>query len=165
MAREYTIPAVNVTLGGGVTLVYFQAPSGAPIIAAEVLRAWASQSSSTTSSQQRIQMSTQVFAFPTLTAQAPIPIKASDPASKITGGTAGSAGTSGINASAEGAGAKTVVIPDVFNILNGYLWVPTPRETIIESAQSTAHGFGLFLPAAPGSLGGWNAGLTIAELG
>jgi hypothetical protein len=166
MAREYTIPMSNVSVANAaVSLVFFQVMSAVPVVAIEVLRAWASQSANATSAQQRIQMSTQVTTFPTLTSQAPVAIKASDPASKITGGTAGAAGTSGVNASAEGTGAKTVLIPDNFNVLNGYLWVPTPRETIIETPQSTAHGFGLHFPAAPTNLNNWSAGLTIAELG
>ena len=84
--------------------------------------------------------------------------------SAITGGTAGAAGTSGINASAEGAGAKTVVIPDAFNVLNGWLWVPTPKETIVMNA-SAASGLGLHFPAAPTTLTSWNGGICFAELG
>lgn len=166
MSREYILPAANVTVANqAVSLAFVQAPSAAPVVALEFLRAFCSQAANATSAQQRIQLSTQVSTFPTLVSQAPVQLKASDPASKITGGTAGAAGTSGINASVEGAGAKTVVYGDAFNVLNGWLWVPTPYETIIESAQSTAHGFGLVFPAAPATLTNWNAGLTFRELG
>lgn len=166
MAREYIIPASNITVANqAVSLVYFQAMSAAPIAALEVLRAAVSQAANATSAQQRIQLSTQVSTFPTLVSQAPVKLKASDPASLVTGGPAGAAGTSGINASAEGAGGKTVLIPDAFNVLNGYLWVPTPPETIIETAQVTAHGFGLVFPAAPATLTNWNAYLVVREIG
>jgi hypothetical protein len=167
MAREYIIPATNITVANqAVTLVFFQAATAAgSVCALEVLRVAVSQAANATSAQQRVQMSTQVTAFPTLTSQAPLQLKALDPASKITGGTAGAAGTSGINASAEGAGGKTVVLPDAFNVLNGYLWVPTPAETIIESAAATAHGFGLVFPAAPATLTAWNAYLVFREIG
>jgi hypothetical protein len=166
MSREYCIPAAAVTVANqAVTLVGVQAPSAAPVVALEFLRAFCSQAANATSAQQRIQLSTQVSTFPTVTSQAPVQLKSSDPASKITGGTAVAAGTSGVNASAEGGGAKTVVYPDAFNVLNGWLWVPTPYETIIESAQSTAHSFGLVFPAAPATLTSWNAGLTFRELG
>jgi hypothetical protein len=165
MAREYLVPMTNATLGGSVTLIWVQVMAAAPVTALEFLRAWASQSSSTTSTQQRVQINTQVSTFPTLTSQAPIRTKAGDPASLISGGTAGAAGSSGVNASAEGAGAKTPLIPDVFNILNGYLWTATPRETIIETPQATAHGLGLHFPATPPSATGWNGGLVFAELG
>ncbi len=166
MSREYVIPVNAVTLANqAVTLVYFQVMASVPVTAIEVLRAYASQRGSTTSAQVGVQLSTQQAAFPTLTAQAPQKIKAGDPISLITGGTAGAAGTSGINASAEGAGSKAVVLPDNFNVLNGWLWVPTPNETIIETPQSTAHGFGLHFPTAPTSLTSWSAALVIRELG
>jgi hypothetical protein len=164
MAREYIIPMTNASVGA-VTLVWVQVAATPPVVALEVLRAWASQSSTTTSVQQPVRIVTQVSTFPTLTSQSPVKTKASDPASLIAGGTTGAAGTSGINASSEGAGAKTVLIPDVFNVLNGYLWTATPRETIIETPQATAHGLGLFFFAAPSSPTGWNAGIVFAELG
>ena len=165
MSREYIIPAANQTIVGGPTLIFVQAPSAAPVTSLEFLRAFVSQAANATSNQQRVQLNTQVSAFPTLVSQAPVVLKAGDPASKITGGTAGAAGTSGINASAEGAGTKTAVYADAFNVLNGWLWVPTPYETIIESAQSTAHGFGISFPATPVTLTNWNAGLVFRELG
>jgi len=139
--------------------------SSAPVCAIEVFRAWCSQAANATSNQQRIQLSTQVSTFPTVTSQAPQKVKAGDPVSLITGATNMAAGTSGVNASSEGAGAKTILYPDAFNVLNGWLWVPTPIETIIETPQATAHSFGLVFPAAPTSLSNWNAGLGFRELG
>lgn len=165
MAREYIIPMTNATLGGSVTLIWLQVMSAAPVVALEILRAAASQSSSTTSTQQRVQINTQVSTFPTLTSQTPQKTKASDPASLIAGGTAGAAGTCGINASSEGAGAKTTLLPEVFNILNGWLWTATPRETFIETPQATPHGIGVHFPATPPSATGWNAYVVYAELG
>lgn len=166
MSRAYILAAANVTLANQpVTLAYFQAPTAAPIVALKVLRGFASQSANATSVQQRVQLSRQASAFPTLVSQAPVALTGSDPASKITGGTAGAAGTSGINASAEGAGTKSVVYPDAFNVLNGWLYVPTPDEVMTESAQSTAEGFGMVFPAAAATLSNWNAGLVLQELG
>lgn len=165
MSREYSIPMSNVTVAGASTLVFLQVMATAPVCAIEFIRAWATQSSDTTSRQLRIQINTQVSTFPTLSAQAPVATKAGDPASKISGGTGGAAGTCGVNASAEGAGAKTVLYPDSFNILTGWLWTPSPRETYIETPQATAHGFGISFPASPSNTTGWNAGLVFAELG
>jgi len=166
MSRQYIIPAANVSVANqAVSLVFIQAPTAAPVVVLEFLRAFVSQAANATSAQQRVQLNRQVATFPTLTSQAPVQLKDSDPASKIIGGTAGAAGTSGTNASAEGAGAKTVIYGDAFNVLNGWLWVPTPYETIIESAQATAEGFGLVFPAAPGTLTNWNFGLVFQELG
>jgi hypothetical protein len=105
-----------------------------------------------------------VTAFPTLTSATPRKLKLLDPASQITGGTAGAAGTAGTNASVAGAGAKSEVIDDNFNVLNGWLWVPTPRDTIIMNA-SAASGFGIYAPVQPTTLTSWSAGLTFAELG
>jgi hypothetical protein len=166
MSREYVIPMNTVSLAPqAVTLVYFQVMSSTPICAIEILRAACSQRGSDTSHMVGVQFSTQVSAFPTLTSQAPVKIKAGDPVSLIVGGTAGAAGTSGINASAEGAGSKTVIYPDNFNVLNGWSWVATPDEKFIETPQSTAHGFGLHLPTAPTSTTSWSALLVIREIG
>jgi hypothetical protein len=81
----------------------------------------------------------------------------------ITGGTAGAAGTAGTNASAEGAGGKTAIFDETFNVLNGYLWVGTPKETILMNAGSSS-GFGLFFPAAPATLTGWTFGVNYSEM-
>lgn len=160
--REYLVSATNITLANqAVSLVFTNVGSTCTI---EFLRMWASQSSSNNTAQQRVQINTQVSAFPTLTSQTPAKTKLLDPASQITGGSAGAAGTAGVNASAEGAGAKTVLYPDAFSIVNGWLWVPTPPETLMLNA-SGASGMGLHFPAAPGSLGNWNAGQTFRELG
>lgn len=161
MRGQYTVPATNITLANqAVTLVFVNVGT---TFSLEFLRAWASYAANATSNQQRVQLNTQVTAFPTLTSQAPVKTEVGDQASAITGGTAGAAGTSGINASAEGAGTKTVVYPDAFNVLNGWLWVPTPRETIKLNA-SGASGFGLHFPAAPVTLSNWNAGVLFGEL-
>lgn len=166
MARQYIVPATNVSVANQtVSVIFIQAPNAAPVVIMEFIRAFCSQAANATSAQQRIQLSRQTSTFPTLTSQAPVNLVDNDPASKITGGTAGAAGTSGINASAEGSGTKTVLYGDAFNVLNGWLWVPTPFETIVESANSTAEGLGLVFPAAPSTLTNWNAGLVFKELG
>ena len=162
MAREYIVPATNITLANqAVTLIFVNPGTTCSL---EFIRGWASQAANATSAQQRVQWNTQVTAFPTLTSQAPVKTKLLDPASVITGGTAGGPGTSGINASTEGAGAKTVVMADAFNVLNGWLWVATPPETLIMNASASS-GLGLHFPAAPATLTNWNAGCTFRELG
>lgn len=162
MAREYIVPATNITLANqAVTLAFVNVGATCSL---EFLRAWASFAANATSAQQRVQLNTQVTAFPTLTGQTPQKTKLLDPISQIVSGTAGAAGTSGINASAEGAGAKTVLYPDSFNVLNGYLWVPTPPETLMLNAGA-ASGLGLHFPAAPATLSNWNAGMSFRELG
>ncbi len=160
MAREYTISVENQTVAAN-TLIFLNPGTTMSI---EVLRMWISQAGSATSAQQRVQVVTQVTAFPTLVSATPKALKMRDPASAITGGTAGAAGTCGVNASAEGAGAKTVLFADAFNVLNGWLWVPTPYETIIMAASGSS-GLGLFLPAAPTGTTGWAFGMNYRELG
>lgn len=160
MARTYTVAGANLTLANqAVSLVFVNVGTTTSI---EFLRMWASQSSSNNTAQQRVQIDTQVSAFPTLTSQTPAKNWLLDPASQIVGGSAGAAGTAGVNASAEGAGAKTILYPDAFSIVNGWLWVPTPPETYTLNAGA-ASGMGLHFPAAPGSLGNWNAGVVYRE--
>lgn len=163
MSREFSVGGAAMTIAGATTLVFIN-PAAAVNFNLEILRAWISQSYGATSAQQRAQLETQVTAFPTLTSATPAKLKRQDPnVSIITGNTTGAAGTCGINASAEGAGTKTSIFDDAFNVLNGYLWVPTPREVITMPAGSTS-GFGLFLPIAPGTLTNWHAGVNYGEV-
>ena len=162
MAREYTLASAGVTLANQAVTLAFLNPVAGTVV--EIIRAWVGQSANATSAQQRVQLNTQVTAFPTLTGATPAKTKTGDPVSGIVSGTAGAAGTSGINASAEGAGAKTVIWPDAFNVLNGWLWVPTPREVIGVQAAASA-GFGLHLPVAPTTLTNWAFGVVFAEVG
>ena len=163
MAREYTITAGGLTVANqAVTLVFLNPAS--PGASIEILRCWVSQSANATSAQQRVQLVTQVTAFPTLVTFTPKKTKITDPVSGIVGGTAGAAGTCGYNASAEGAGTKTILVDDAFNVVTGWLWVPQPREGIVLNALVAA-GFGLHLPVAPATLTGWSCGVTYAELG
>jgi hypothetical protein len=161
--REFAIAAGGITVAGATTLIFVN-PAAAPNVNIEFTRFWIGQSANATSAQQRAQIETQVTAFPTLTSATPAKLKKADPnASVIAGGTAGAAGTSGINASAEGAGAKTAVFDDVFNVLNGWLHVPTPPETIVMPA-GFASGLGLFLPVAPATLTNWAFGEIFREV-
>lgn len=163
MSREYSVPMSNVSVTNSTDLAWvFVNPGTTQSL--EFLRAWASQSANATSAQQTIALGTQVSAFPTLTSTTPVKLKFLDPSSQITGGTAGAAGTAGTNASVAGAGAKSYAMRDNFNVLNGYLWVPTPSETFIMNASASS-GFGLYAPSAPTTLTNWSAGLIFRELG
>ena len=162
MAREFSVAAGGITIAGASTLVFIN-PLAAPNVNLDILRCWVGQSANASSVQQRVQLETQVSVFPTLTSKAPERLKRTEAASLILGGTAGAAGTSGTNASVEGAGAKTAILDDVFNVLNGYLWVPTPRDVISMPAGSLS-GFGLFLPIAPATLTNWTFGVNFGEV-
>lgn len=161
--REFSISAAGVTVAGATTLIFVN-PAGAPNPNLEFLRWWIAQTANATSAQQRMQIETQVSVFPTLTSATPKNRKPSDPnASVITGNTAGAAGTAGTNASAEGAGSKTAQMDDAFNVLNGYLHVYTPPETMVMPAGLTS-GVGLFFPVAPAALTNWAFGCVFREM-
>jgi hypothetical protein len=164
MAREFSVGGDGLTLANAaVTLVNLN-PTAAPNVAYDILRLWASQQGSATSAQQRFEVVTQVSVFPTLVSAVPKPLKFADTiASAITGGTTGAAGKSGINASAEGAGTKVVEWGDNANVLNGYLWVPTPRE-LLNMPSGSLSSLSLFLPAAAASLTNWAAGMNFGEV-
>src|SRR5437773_9392161 len=98
MAREFIVSGAELTVVGATTLVFIN-PAAAPNFNIAILRAWVGQTANATSAQQRIQLETQVTAFPTLTSATPAKAKRADPnVSIIVGGTAGAAGTSGVNA-------------------------------------------------------------------
>lgn len=162
--REYIVQGENITIANAaVTLAFINPPSARSI---QLTRAWCSQSGTTTSAQIRIALGFKVTAFPTLTSVTPEKTKPSDPSSYITGGTAGAAGTSGINASAEGAGTFTPKYVDAFNNLSGWLWTPSNaygEDFILSGADATA--IALKLLAAPANLTGWTFGLAYRELG
>jgi hypothetical protein len=162
MAREYTIQAGNLTVLGNNTMAFINPAS--PGFTLEILRVIVSQSGTAVSQQQRIQFHTQASTFPTLVSATPSKTKIGDPVSQITGATTGAAGTCGVNASAEGAGAQTSVYQDNFNNLNGFLWVATPPETFMVNA-TTAAGFGVKLLSTPTTLTGWSVTVVYRELG
>jgi hypothetical protein len=168
MARgAYMATTTNVSVANAspVTLMFLNPKASATAASLEILRCWVSQAANATSNQQRVNLHTQVTAFPTLVATATVvtPLGGpNDAASTLTLTTTGAAGTIGSNASAEGAGAKTIILADDFNVLNGWLYVATPPETIVMGAAS-ASGFGISFAAAPTTLTNWSWGVTWRE--
>jgi len=162
MSRVYSIVGTNLTLANQpVTLAGLRSGT---TCALEILRMWISQSANVTSVQQRVEWGTQASAFPTVTGATPAKLWTGDPASQIVSGTGLAAGTCGVNASAEGGGAKSPMGDDSFNVVQGFTWLPTPDETIILS-PGLASSFYLFLPVAALTLTGWDVGMTFKELG
>lgn len=158
-SRTFTVSGSNITIAGGPTLVFINPDADVGI---EILRCWVGQDSTETGQQHRVNLVTQVTAFPTLTSVAPIPHLFGE-LSLIVGGTAGAAGTCGIDATAEGAGSKTIIIPDAFSNLNGWPWIATPPEIITIRAGASS-GFGLVLATTPSTLTGWSFGVTFREI-
>jgi hypothetical protein len=158
MGRRYVITASNVTVAGATTIIFLNPGATRTLRVVE----WEVGQRDATSRQQVIQMTRKVSVFPTLTSATPQALDPNDATSAIAGGTAGAAGTCGINASVEGAGSVTVLSEHAFNVLNGYKWVPMPGSEIILPASSTS-GFGLRFAAAPTVLTGWTATLVYEE--
>lgn len=161
-AGGYSLSAGGITLANQAVTLTFVNPAAAPNLRLVFRRFWINQSSNMTAVNLRWQLNTQVTAFPTLVNQAPNKLYIADSASIITGATTGAAGTCGINASAEGAGAKTIIYADSFNTTNGALLVLTPEETV-EMGAGSASGLGMHLPVAPGTLTNWVFGCIWTE--
>lgn len=162
MARgTFILSGAGITLANQAVTLAFLNPGTTQSI--EILRAYCSQAANATSAQQRVQINSQVTAFPTLVSATPGKTSLIDPVSVLAGATTGAAGTAGINASAEGAGTKTVLMPDAFNVLNGWLYVPTPAETYTFNASAAA-GCGVHFPVAAAALTSWNVGVVYREL-
>ncbi len=163
MARQFAVSDAGVTVENADITVVFVNNDAGPAQTLEFLRAWVGQSANATSAQQRVELATQVTAFPTLTSTTPQALNFGEAISNIIGGTAGAAGTSGTDASAEGGGAVTPMWEDAFNVLNGWLWVPTPNE-VIRLRAGESSGFGLRMPVAPTTLTNWAFGLVFGEV-
>ena len=163
MVREFAISLGGATVAGATTLISVN-PAAAPNFNIEFLRFWVGQSANATSAQQRIEILNKASAFPTLTSYTPVKLKVADPnVSIIAGGTAGAIATCGVNASAEGAGVAAVRWDDAFNVLNGWLHVPTPPETQIYPA-GFGNSIGLYFPVQPATLTSWSAGCIFREI-
>lgn len=162
--REFTVGGAGLTVANNspVSLVMIM-PVAAPGLNIEIYRAWVGQSANATSAQQRIEHTKQVAAFPTTAVSAtPAPLKTADAVSGIAGATTIAAGKCGVNVGTEGAGTKTSMFSDAFNVLNGYLWVPTPAEVLVFPAGSLS-AYDLQFPTAPTSLTLWSFGVNFAE--
>lgn len=165
MAREYTVSGDNLTVVAAPQLVFLNPNAGgAGIPGFEVLRCWASQRANATSAQQGVRLGTKLTAFPTLVSATPAKTKLGDPTAALVGNTTGAAGTSGINSSANGGGTEIGVYPDNFNVLNGWLLVFTPVETMMFMPGGTSGFFHQFT-STPGTLTGWSAGCCYREIG
>jgi len=163
VAGSYSLSAGGITLANQAVTLAFINPAASPNLDLDFRRFWINQSNNMASTNLRFQINTQVTAFPTLVSQTPNKLAIADAASIITGNTTGAAGTCGINASSEGAGAKTIIYSDSFNTTNGALLVLTPEETM-EMAAGAASGLGLHLPVAPGTLTNWVFGCIWYEV-
>jgi len=164
MSREYTISAGGITVLGATTLILLRPGDVYPAtVSLEIIRMWIGESSVAVSQQQRVEWGLVTTTFPTVTGATPRLLKETDPVSKIVSGTAGAAGTCGVNASVE-SGSLTQIGADAFNNVGGWNWIATPDETIMLAANSPS-AFYLRFPVVPLTLTDWAFGLTFREIG
>jgi hypothetical protein len=162
MPQRFTVTMENQTIVADATLVIIHAATswGTAGCFLEIARCTISQNETETSQQLGAILARKVSAFGTYTSTTPTPHIIGAAASGIAGGTAGAAATAGTDASAEGAGTVTTIHAEGFNNLNGYLWVPTPDETIVLGPDQA---FILKIRGTPTTLTGWNATVTYLE--
>jgi len=163
MSGVYTVGMKNQTIVADATLVIIHTAAANTSRASgiQILRAWVSQNGTVTSQQLGILLSQKASAFGTYVSATPSPHFLGGVASGIVGGTAGAAGTCGVKATGEGAGTVTDIIPDNFNNLNGWLYLPTPEERFIVPLDTAII---LKIIGTPATLTGWTAGITYNEL-
>ncbi len=135
--REFSLGGDGLTIANAAATLVGYLPPAAPTANLENLRMWASQQGSATSGQVRIQVVTQVSAYPTVVTATPRPLKTVDATVSILAGVAGAltAGKCGLNASAEG------VMP-----------------------AGGVSSLGLFAPAALVPLNNWAVGINYGEV-
>jgi hypothetical protein len=138
--RVYAVELTRVAVTGAITLIQIKAAATVPL---QILRVEVGQSSSTTSTQQPIQLNLKSAAA-SVTGFTPVKQGPStDPAaSAVAGGSA-----TGINASVEGTDGS-ILRQGVFNYLQGYQFLPTPKEYPFIDAGGI---FAVKLPVAPGA--------------
>lgn len=137
----YTLIRAAVTTSTAITVNQVLVPA---LAAAEFTRAWANQSTVTTTNQTRIQLNRNSTAC-TVTSQAAFAAQTGMQASKCVNGTS----ATGITATIEGTTTGTWW-SEGFNIVNGILYLPVPeaRWLLVGAASGFA---ALKFPSAPAS--------------
>ncbi len=152
-SRVYTVSMTRVAVTGAITLIQVLAAAAVPL---QIIRVTLAQSSSTTSTQLSVQINRKSAAA-TVTTFTPLKNgPATDPAASAVGGSS----ATGTNASGEGTDTN-ILRQDVFNYLNGWMFLPTPKEYLF---VDPAGFIGLKLPVAPGSSVTVTADLVFEEL-
>jgi hypothetical protein len=136
------------TWSTAITILQARAHATRPLV---VVRAWL-ESTATVTAPGQIQLIRQTTAGTMTTlSPGPLPMRPNVP-------TAGF--TAGHTATAEPT-AGDIIVPEFFNVVNGWLWLPTPDEQVVIPAA----GFlGMKFSAAPASQS-WIAGMNLVEIG
>jgi len=163
MAGPYVVVMENQTIVSDETLVILRAATSWSSRASllRVLRVTVSQQGTSSAQQLGVILAQKASAFGTYTSTTPSPKYIGTVASGIGGSTSGAAAAAGTDASAEGAGTVTTIKAEGFNNLNGYLWVPTPSDTILIGPDLA---FIVKLRGTPSTTTGWNAEVEFEEM-
>ena len=151
--RSYTINMNGVAVTSAITLLQYKAGSSN---IAKILRVQVTQSNQSSSAQQTVAILRKSGAA-TVTSYTPRLI---DPGDSAAGGVGGTTAT-GTNASGEGTNGDILLQQD-FNVLNGWLYVPTPEERIVIAPSGIV---GITFINAPGSSMTVDAVMVIGEEG
>lgn len=146
--RVYTAQLIRTSVSGSKTLVEFTAPSDKIVVLVE---AWVTQKDSETSTQENISF-VRKSAAGTGTSHTP---------RKHQSGDSAFGGTCRIDCTAEGTIGDEMLSED-FNIVGGYLYVPTPKRAIIVPGGGI---LGMRLVEAPEAGITVSAGMTFMEIG
>lgn len=159
MGYRYTATVYDASISGAKSLLGMRPPaSGCKEVA--IWRAWIGFHENTTSAQLPIQIVRQAATLPTFvtTNLNLAALDANAPANPFSAGTSAAAGTIGILASAEGGGTRTILVPDAFNVLNGWVWAAMPGGEIVIPVNS-ADILSLYAPVATATADGWEFGI------
>src|SRR5262245_7515295 len=161
MGKQYAILMEDKDPGAGAATLILIRPGAA--CGFKVVRAWATQLDTATSAQCRVQLGRKSSAIPTtLTTVTPKKMDERSDASQFTGGTSGAAGTCGVLATSEGAGAFDPVIQQSFNNLTGWEWQAAFEELCFKA--NSADAFVMRFPVAASPTTSWDAGVIIEEM-
>ncbi|HEX4381236.1 MAG TPA: hypothetical protein VH022_14435 [Candidatus Acidoferrum sp.] len=155
----YTVLHKNIAVSTAITIIQLKAGANNAI---EIIRASLTQRGSTTSAQEDIAL-IRKSAAATVTAAIDSPgsntstLVRRDPNQSAPSATLSTSGT-GITASAEGTDTETV-LREAFNVLNGWLYLPTPEERIYVPPAGI---IGLKFLTAPASQN-WDAEVVFME--
>jgi hypothetical protein len=165
MGRIYTIVSSNETMITAVNVLVGIYPVATPPAAGSVLaikRVEISQCANATSAQVRACLSARTGGNLTVATVTPSPARIGGTASAIVG-VAGTlaAGKCGITGSADATPTYVDLVRASFNALNGWLYIPTPEETIyITGAVAFVVRFG----ADPATMTGWGCTVVYEEI-
>jgi len=152
----YTIVHRRIVVATAITIIQVKAGTNSPL---EILRAWCSQSASTTSAQGALALIRKSAAATVTAGSVGTTVLKRSPNSGTPDLSLGTSAT-GITATAEGTDSDEIY-PDGFSNLGGWLYLPVPEERPIVPVGGI---IALKFMAAPTS-NTFTAGIVVRELG